>query len=107
MIKKIVKIFSALLILLMVSAGIIHTYFFSETKFWEIPQLTTNLRAKEFCSCYFVMKRSEEYCLDQVKHFLPHGKHKIYEDQKKVTFKFIKSQTSSSFRNENIGCLNL
>ncbi len=40
--------------------------FFTKTNVLEIPELLASSRSKEFCSCYFILKNNEDYCLNQV-----------------------------------------
>jgi hypothetical protein len=39
---------------------------FRKTSISEVPGLLAASRSKEFCSCYFLLKNSKDYCLDLV-----------------------------------------
>ncbi len=57
---------------------------FRKTSMVEVPELLASSRSKEFCSCYFLLGNSEQYCLEQVLKGYPLFDHKIKANS--VTF---------------------
>lgn len=58
---------SILLLVLIVSTCIsVKVLMFKKTDPLDVPELLASSRSKEFCSCYFILKNSKDYCLDQV-----------------------------------------
>jgi hypothetical protein len=101
--KKI--IISLTLIIGLSSFGVLHLTTFSETAMWEIPSLLNASRAKEFCSCYFLLGKGHDYCLKRVKHGYPMLGHEVDEEQKMVRFDFLwNSRSATVAKNERLGC---
>ena len=73
--KKIIFIFVLFLAILILKLSI-----FRKTSILEVPELLASSRSKEFCSCYFLLKNSEKYCLKQVLKAYPLFDYKIKDD---------------------------
>lgn len=101
--KKIIISFSLLIGLS--SFAILHLTTFSETAMWEIPSLLNASRAKEFCSCYFLLGKGHDYCLKRVNHGYPMLGYEVSDKQKMVRFDFLWSSRSAIVaRPERLGC---
>jgi hypothetical protein len=79
-----------------------YQYIFSVTPLYEVPKLLSNMRAKEFCSCYFLLKNSKDYCLEKVKKSYPLFGVKINESS--VEFKNPISSSRAYLRSKQLGC---
>jgi len=67
------------------------------------PKLVATLRAKDFCSCYFVVGQTKEFCKEQVKHGLPLFRMKIDEANKSVSFG-LTPPVSAHVVSDRLGC---
>ena len=68
-------------------AGAAHQMIFSKTHIKEVPMLMSTMRAKEFCSCYFILHKGKDYCLTAIKKGYPLFDYTIDDEKKIVTFK--------------------
>ena len=67
----------------------INRVYFSHVAIWEIPSLINGVRAKEFCTCYYIMGKGEDYCIEAVNHGYPMMAYEINEKNKAVRFDFL------------------
>lgn len=75
------------LLIAFVGASLIgHQYIFSEIPVWKVPKLMSSMRAKEFCTCRFILKNSTEYCLERVKKGYPLFIYEVDEGNREVLF---------------------
>ena len=63
-----------------------HQFMFSKIPLWRVPKLMSSMRAKEFCTCRFMLKNSTEFCLDRVKKGYPLFSYEVDEENKEVLF---------------------
>ncbi|MGK0366935.1 MAG: hypothetical protein ACI9QD_000066 [Thermoproteota archaeon] len=87
-----------------VLAVIGHQQKFSITPVWQIPNILTAMRAKEFCSCYFLLKNKKAYCLAKVKKGYPAFGHNVDDKNKSVSFTILYATTTSEVKNPRLGC---
>lgn len=93
------------LLLLITSFGVLHLTTFSETPMWEVPSLLNASRAKEFCSCYFLLGKGHDYCLKRVHHGYPMLGYHVDDQLKTVRFDFLwNSRSATVAKNERLGC---
>lgn len=61
---------------------------FSQVSISEIPSFLNSMRAKEFCSCYFLLEKPKNYCLDLIGKGYPISESniKIDRDSNQVEF---------------------
>ena len=90
--------------LFFILAGAAHQIIFSKTHIKEVPMLMSTMRAKEFCSCYFLLHKGKDYCLESVKKGYPLFDYKIDDDKKIVTFKNPMAEASAFVTEVKYGC---
>lgn len=91
-------------VFLFIILGAAHQIIFSRTHIKDVPMLMATMRAKEFCSCYFILKQEKDYCIDSVKKGYPLFDYKIDEDKKRVTFKNPIASASAFVIEMKYGC---
>lgn len=96
--KKIVII----VIIVLVAVGI-NLSIFRKTSLFEVPDLLASSRSKEFCSCYFLLKNSKEYCLDLVLKGYPLFDFEVRENEVEFSNPFSKSISRVS-NDKRYGC---
>lgn len=84
--------------------GAFHQVIFSRTSLREVPELMATMRAKEFCSCFYMLKKGEEYCLESVKKGYPLFEYKITKETKSITFKNKFAEATAQVENPLYGC---
>jgi hypothetical protein len=97
------KIFLGILFVL-VLFGAAHQIIFSKTHIKEVPMLMATMRAKEFCSCYFILNKGKEYCLNSIKKGYPLFDYEIDEQKKVATFKNPMAEASAYVTEMRYGC---
>jgi len=97
--RKIIFIFS-----LFIALGAIHQIKFSVTPIKDIPLMLASMRAKEFCSCYYMLGKGKDYCLNSVLKGYPQFEFSLDETSKKVVFKNPIAQASAYVLDERLGC---
>jgi len=97
--RKIIFIFSFLILL-----GALHQIKFSVTPVKDIPLMLASMRAKEFCSCYYMLGKGKDYCLDSVLKGYPQFEFTLIESSKKVIFKNPIARASAQVLSERLGC---
>jgi hypothetical protein len=89
---------------LIILAGAAHQMMFTITPLREVPKLMVTLRAKEFCSCYFVLGKGKDYCLNSVKKGYPLFEYSLNEEEKTIQFNNPISSASAKFISDRLGC---
>lgn len=89
---------------LFIMAGAAHQIIFSKTHVKDVPMLMATLRAKEFCSCYFILNKGKEYCIKAVKKGYPLFDYTIDDDKRIVTFKNPIASASAFVTEDKYGC---
>lgn len=84
--------------------GAAHQMIFSRIPLKDVPQLLSTMRAKEFCSCYFMLHKGKDYCLDFVKKGYPVFDFSISEEEKMVTFSNPLGSASAKVIEQKFGC---
>ena len=95
--KKVFLLFTAFLL-------IAHQFYFSHISLVEFPNLLTAVRAKNYCSCYFVSQLNGDVCYEKVKKAYPAGSFKLDKDLKMVTFSFLWGSSTAKFVSDRYGC---
>jgi hypothetical protein len=49
------------------------------------PSIISSYYAKEFCSCYFVIGQTKEFCHDYTRQYVPISDFQLNEEKKQVT----------------------
>jgi hypothetical protein len=90
---------------LFILLGTFHQVTFSVTPLRELPMLMSTMRAKEFCSCYFMLGKGKQYCLDSVKKGYPLFDFNIQETDKSVVFKNYFASARAKVEDMRYGCI--
>lgn len=90
--------------LLFILLGASHQIMFSKTHIKEVPMLMATMRAKEFCSCYFILKKGKDYCIESVKKGYPLFDYFIDDKKNIVTFKNPIAEASAFVTEVKYGC---
>lgn len=98
--RKLILIFS-----LFIFIGAIHQVKFSITPLKDIPSMLSTMRAKEFCSCYFMLGKGEDYCLKSVLKGYPKFDFILNDEKKIVTFRNPVAEASSQVLDHKFGCI--
>lgn len=77
---------------------------FSRIHISEVPLLLTTMRAKEFCSCYFMLEKGKDYCLESIKKGYPLFNYTIDEVNKRVIFKNPMAEATAEVVEGRYGC---
>jgi hypothetical protein len=91
----------------MVLAGsIFGMRFFSEIPIWKLPDLLASMRAKEYCTCHFSLKKDDAYCKKKISKGYPFIGEQITDKQnRKVTFNILGATATATHVSERFGCL--
>lgn len=92
-----------LIVVIILAATVIKISIFKKTSISEVPSLLASSRSKEFCSCYFLLKNSKEYCLDLVLKGYPLFDFKISDNEVEFSNP-IASSTSRVSADKRFGC---
>lgn len=82
----------------------VHEYKFSQIPLWEVPKGLSAMRAKEFCTCYFLQKKGEKYCLDFVLKGYPLFEYKLDKKKQRVSFINPMAKSSAGVESNRFGC---
>ena len=93
-----------LLLILPLFLFAVNRIYFSRISVWEIPALINGLRAKEFCTCYFIMQKGKDYCLEAVNYGYPMMGYEINEKNRAVRFDFLWNSRLAMNDSERFGC---
>jgi len=75
-------------------------------KAWSrFPQIISAYYAKQFCSCYFVMKQNEDYCHRWTKQWIPISDFEPNNQQRKVIVSCLGFQASARYMGQTSGCM--
>lgn len=96
-IKKIIKIIG-IAILVFIAGFIVK----DRKHIFSFPGIISAYYSKEFCSCYFVEKQTEQFCHDYARQYIPIQDFKL--DGKTVTVKGLFITNSASYVSERLGC---
>mgnify|MGYP000607372513 CR=1 FL=1 len=89
---------------ILVCLGATHQIIFSQTPLRQMPELLSTMRAKEFCSCFFMLGKGEKYCLDSVKKGYPIFTYKLDQKNKSVIFENPIASSRAFVQNQKYGC---
>ncbi len=89
---------------LFIFLGALHQIVFSITPLREVPMLMSTMRAKEFCSCYFMLNKGKNYCLESVKKGYPLFEYKVDEKERSVIFKNNFASAKATVNDLRYGC---
>lgn len=89
---------------LLIFLGAAHQMAFPITPLKELPALISAVRAKEFCSCYFMLGKGQSYCLESVKKGYPLFEYIIDEEKKSVVFKNPLAHSEAIVLGQKYGC---
>lgn len=70
----------------------------------NFPKILPSFHSKEYCSCYFVVKQSKEYCEDYARQWIPISGYSIDEATKTITTRGMGQVVSSKYESEKFGC---
>ena len=99
------KIKAIALSALLLTAAIAHQYMFSEIPVWKIPKLMSSMRAKDFCTCRFMLSYSTAFCLERVKKGYPLFSYEVDEERKEVRFSnYLADSKAKAHENTRYGC---
>jgi hypothetical protein len=96
-----------LIVLIALSLGVVflHQKKFSVIPAYKIPKLLSSMRAKEFCTCYFLLGKGEDYCLKVVLKGYPKFEYSFKEGaENSVTFKNPVAESVAKVVSKNLGC---
>jgi len=97
--KKVILFLSVLIF-----GGAFHQIKFSRIHIKDVPMLMSSMRAKEFCSCYFILGKDQNYCLESVKKGYPLFDYQIDDANQLVTFTNPVASASAKVTNFKYGC---
>ena len=97
------KIFIASFVFLFLLIGF-HEYKFSVIALSKVPKLLSRMRAKEFCTCFFLLEKGEDYCLKAVLKGYPQFKFNLDKNARKVTFENPVASTTAQVVEKRYGC---
>ncbi|MBR32995.1 MAG: hypothetical protein CMN77_16975 [Spirochaetaceae bacterium] len=70
----------------------------------SFPHIISSFYSKEFCSCYFVVGRSEAFCHNYARQYVPISEFVLNEEEKSVTVTGLGISTTSVFESIAYGC---
>ncbi|MCZ8342297.1 MAG: hypothetical protein O9301_04630 [Leptospira sp.] len=70
----------------------------------SFPSIISSFYSKEFCSCYFVTKLSEEQCHNFARQWVPISEFKLDIENKSVTVKGLGRTNTAKYLDETFGC---
>jgi hypothetical protein len=82
----------------------LHEYKFSVIPAYKVPKLLSSMRAKEFCTCYFLLKKGEEYCLKSVLKGYPKFDYIMSDQDKTVKFENPVAKSVARVKSKRLGC---
>jgi len=60
--------------------------------------------AKEFCSCYYVVGQTQEYCEDYANEYIPISGYEILESEKEIIARGLGQESLARFISQKFGC---
>ncbi|MCB1137871.1 MAG: hypothetical protein KDK23_03905 [Leptospiraceae bacterium] len=100
--KKVLRILLILLAVLILAGGAWAASNWSHLA--AFPNIISSFYSKEFCSCYFAVGRSEAFCHNYAKQYVPISDFKLNEDEKSVTVTGLGISTTSIYVGSGYGC---
>lgn len=101
--KKFLKITGAIIaVLLLLTGGYV---LFNLEHFQRFPKILPTYYAKEFCTCFFVLKRDEKFCHNFARQYIPIDDFKLDRENKRVTVTGLGETRSVKFVSERYGCV--
>lgn len=97
------KLILSFFILVFIGIGF-HQYKFSVISLSKVPKLLSRMRAKEFCTCYFLLEKGEDYCLKFVLKGYPQFDFALDKVAQKVTFSNPIASTTAQVVEKQYGC---
>lgn len=70
----------------------------------SFPRIISAFYAKEFCSCYFVVGRDEEFCHNYARQWVPISSFALDQQAKTVTVSGLGHSTTVIYTSEQFGC---
>ncbi|TGN06842.1 hypothetical protein [Leptospira ilyithenensis] len=68
------------------------------------PAIISSFYSKEFCSCYYVMKQSEEQCHNFARQWVPISLFNLDQTNKEVTVSGLGRTNKAKYLGERLGC---
>ncbi|MBU43208.1 MAG: hypothetical protein CMN76_08325 [Spirochaetaceae bacterium] len=100
--KRFLRISLVILIVLLISAGAWSLANWHHLR--SFPHIISSFYSKEFCSCYFVVERSEPFCHNYARQYVPISDFKLNKEEKSVTVTGLGITTTSVFVDARYGC---
>ena len=102
--KKIIQL--AILSFFLIVVVFLISFFYPKRKFlFAIPHILSSYYSKIFCSCYYVMQQTEEYCHDYTKQLNSIEKFQHDKKNKKITVKWLWKTNTAYYTNKRNGCV--
>ncbi|MCB1141301.1 MAG: hypothetical protein H7A24_01070 [Leptospiraceae bacterium] len=70
----------------------------------SFPEIISSWYAKEYCSCYYVLKRDKDFCHNLVKQWISISEFEINEKEKMISVTGLGRKNSAKFIDPNLGC---
>lgn len=77
---------------------------FNFRDFHRFPKIISRWYAKEFCSCYFVMERSEDFCRERVRQWIPIQSYSIDQKNKLISATGLWNTAHALYEGDRLGC---
>ncbi len=75
---------------------------------WEhisnFPKILPSFHSKEYCSCYFVVEQSKEFCEDYARQWIPISWYSIDDKAKTITTKGMGQIVTTKYEGGRFGC---
>ena len=71
---------------------------------FAVPHIISSFYSKTFCSCYYVMQQSENYCHNYAKQWIPIQKFLHDKKKKRVTVTGLWKTNTAYYTNKKNGC---
>jgi hypothetical protein len=84
--------------------GLLGFYMLNRIHLNSFPYIISAFYSKEFCSCYFVMNRSEPQCHNFARQWIPVSEFQLDEQNKTVSVKGLGITTKVEFVSKEFGC---
>ncbi|WCL49141.1 hypothetical protein [Leptospira sp. GIMC2001] len=69
------------------------------------PSIISSFYSKEFCSCYYVVERDEDFCHNYARQWVPISDFKIDEENKRIIVSGLGRTNSAKFTGSKYGCV--
>lgn len=71
----------------------------------SFPSIISSFYAKEFCSCYFVVREDEDFCHNYARQWIPISDFKLDLKTHRVIASGLGRTNSAVFQNRELGCV--